>query len=174
MTSKWYVLTLFGADQHGIVAKTTKELFAVGANLGETSMTRLGDYFTIMAFIEFDGAIEILEKSLVTVSQSLNLQFHFDKLGDHRHSHSTPNIRITFYGRDALGLVANVTSELDACGINILDLQTDMTDSEGTPLYVINIEGESENENQSLKSAVKNLKEKDIDIHVDVIDTLIG
>ena len=44
----WLMLTLVGKDRPGIVAKISQFLFDMQGILGETSMTRLGDNFTIM------------------------------------------------------------------------------------------------------------------------------
>ena len=49
--SDWYMLTLIGQDRPGIVAAVTKGLFEAGCNLGETSMLRLGNNFTIMMMV---------------------------------------------------------------------------------------------------------------------------
>jgi len=43
-----YMVTVVGRDRPGIVAALTDALYRGGANLGETSMARLGGNFTIM------------------------------------------------------------------------------------------------------------------------------
>ncbi|MCW8983520.1 MAG: amino acid-binding protein, partial [Gammaproteobacteria bacterium] len=40
--NNWYMVTLVGRDQKGIVSRVTKALFEGGCNLGEASMMRLG------------------------------------------------------------------------------------------------------------------------------------
>ena len=44
----WLMLTLVSKDRPRIVAKISQVLFDMQGILGETSMTRLGDNFTIM------------------------------------------------------------------------------------------------------------------------------
>jgi glycine cleavage system transcriptional repressor len=44
----WLMLTLVGKDRSGIVAKISQVLFGMQGILGDTSMIRLGDNFTIM------------------------------------------------------------------------------------------------------------------------------
>ena len=106
MPEKWYILTLFGLDQPGIVARISNEIFKLGANLGETSMSRLGDYFTIMAFVEFSGQSAQLKQHIDQAAEELNLRYHLDQLNQHGHQQSAPNIRIRFYSNDRSGLVA--------------------------------------------------------------------
>jgi len=61
---KWFMVTLVGKDQPGIVAKLTLALFENDCNLGEASMTRLGGNFTIILMVQFSGLEGELERIL--------------------------------------------------------------------------------------------------------------
>ena len=69
---QWFMLTVIGSDQAGIVSGLTGALYQAGANLGEASMARLGGNFTIMlenlwnrlACLQFDQFIQLNELPL--------------------------------------------------------------------------------------------------------------
>lgn len=174
MSNKWYILTLYGSDQLGIVSRITNALYNIGANLGETSMSRLGNYFTILALVEFNKDQQILSDQIQNVTDALGLRFHLDQVPKQNHKQLIPNIRITFYGNDRAGLVAKVSAELSRCKVNILDLQTDVTDDPGNPMFVMTIEGLAMEGTDQLEDAISQLKSQGINIRVETIDTLIG
>ncbi|WP_455205874.1 ACT domain-containing protein, partial [Kaarinaea lacus] len=62
MSKSWYMLTLVGKDQPGIVAKISSALFQAGCNFGEASMMRLGGNFSIMLMVQTDVSAEQLQE----------------------------------------------------------------------------------------------------------------
>jgi len=78
--SNWYMLTLIGKDQPGIVAKLTDALFEAGCNLGETSMIRLGDNFTVMMMVDGRQGEDALRAVLQPVVEALRLTLHIDSI----------------------------------------------------------------------------------------------
>ena len=80
---KWYMLTLVGKDRPGIVAHVTAALYEGGANLGETSMMRLGGNFSIMMMVQFSGNTHALQETVGGVAESLGLQLHIDHIEGH-------------------------------------------------------------------------------------------
>ena len=76
--SNWYMLTLVGKDQAGIVAKLTTALFEAGCNLGETSMIRLGNNFTVMMMVDSPEGEARLRTVLQPVIDQLQLALHID------------------------------------------------------------------------------------------------
>ena len=84
---KWFMVTIVGKDQPGLVAKVSLALFQAGGNLGEASMARLGTNFTIMLMAQIDGTANDLEKILTPVAESLDLHCHEDLIeGDQARS----------------------------------------------------------------------------------------
>ena len=80
---KWYMLTLVGKDRPGIVAHVTAALYEGGANLGETSMMRLGGNFTIMLMVSGDSSEPAVQEvylprpsSSVRLSGALTARWH--------------------------------------------------------------------------------------------------
>ena len=173
--SKWYMVTLVGKDQTSIVSHVTAALYDGGANLGETSMMRLGGNFTIMMMVEFSGSLKNLHDVLSSVTESMGMHLHIDHIEATLHEHKIPDVRISVYGADKPGIVSKVTSALSEAGLNILDLESDVAGDKDKPLYIMNIEGEATEGITSLESALKIVSEESgIDAELVEIDTMIG
>lgn len=171
----WFMVTIVGKDQPGLVAKVSLALFQAGGNLGEASMTRLGTNFTIMLMAQIDGAANDLEKILAPVAESLGLRCHVDPIEGDLHSHVQPDVRISVYGADCPGIVAEVTGALAEEGLNILNLETDVGGAEEEPVYIMNIEGAALKGIAGLEKALNKLaNEKNLETRLSPIDTMIG
>jgi len=171
----WYMVTIVGKDRPGLVARVSKELFKAGGNLGEASMVRLGENFSIMLMAQIDSTAEELEKILAPVSEEMGLRHHVDAIEGELHHHVEPNVRISVYGADCPGIVAEVTGALAEEGLNILNLETDVGGTEENPVYVMNLEGIAARGIESLKKALDTLaSEKNLETQISPIDILIG
>lgn len=173
--NKWYMVTLIGKDQTNIVSHVTAALYDGGANLGETSMMRLGGNFSIMMMVEFSGSTKNLRDVLTTVTDSLGLHLHIDHIDAKLHEHKIPDVRISVYGADRAGIVSKVTSALAEAGLNILDLESDVAGDEQKPLYIMHIEGEASEGVKALESALQIvIDENGVNAELVEIDTMIG
>lgn len=172
--SKWYMLTLVGADRPGIVAKVSKALYEGGCNLGEASMARLGGNFTIMLMVQFEGSAHALRDLVAPVSDSLGLHLHVDRIEGELHRHLVPDVRISVFGADRAGIVAQVTGALAEAGLNILDLESDVGGTQEQPIYIMHIEGQAREGIEALRSALEIVARDGIDVRIEPIDTLIG
>jgi len=171
---KWYMLTLVGKDRPGIVAHVTAALYEGGANLGETSMMRLGGNFTIMMMVQFSGTTHALKDLVGGVAESLGLQLHIDHIEARLHDHRIPDVRITVYGADRAGIVAKVTGVLAEAGLDILELDSDVAGTDAEPIYIMNIEGHAAEGVPALESALDIVRAEGIDASLQPIDTLVG
>jgi glycine cleavage system transcriptional repressor len=171
---KWYMLTLVGKDRPGIVAHVTSALYEGGANLGETSMMRLGGNFTIMMMVQFSGTTHALKDLVGGVAESLGLQLHIDHIEARLHDHRIPDVRITVYGADRAGIVAKVTAVLAEAGLDILELDSDVAGTDAEPIYIMNIEGHAAEGVPALESALDIVRAEGIDASLQPIDTLVG
>ena len=171
---KWYMLTLVGKDRPGIVAHVTAALYEGGANLGETSMMRLGGNFTIMMMVQFNGTTHALQDLVGGVAESLGLQLHIDHIEARLHDHRIPDVRITVYGADRAGIVAKVTGVLAEAGLDILELDSDVAGTDAEPIYIMNIEGHAAEGVLALESALDIVRAEGIDASLQPIDTLMG
>ena len=172
--SHWFMVTLVGKDRPGIVAHATSALYEEGCNLGETSMLRLGGNFTIMMMVSYNGNKKGLENLLLTVAQSLDLQLHVDAIEGGLHRHLQPQMRITVSGADRAGIVAKVTTALSEVGFNILELESDVAGTEAKPIYIMHIEGSSDEGIDAVAGALDVVRRDGIDVKLSPIDTLIG
>lgn len=170
----WYMLTLVGKDRSGIVAHVTHALYEGGCNLGETSMMRLGTSFTIMMMVEHAGNVKSLQNLLQTETDSLGLHLHIDHIEGGLHQHHVPDVRISVYGTDRAGIVAQVTQALSEAGLDILDLASDVGGTESEPIYIMHIEGQAKEGIAALQSALDIVKQQGVDAQLSAIDTLVG
>jgi glycine cleavage system transcriptional repressor len=168
------MLTLVGNDQQGIVAKVTAALFEGGANLGEASMIRLGGAFTIMLMVESENSASEMETMLAPVTQALALQLHVMAFEGGLHRHQTPDVRITVFGADRAGIVAQVTGALAEAGLNITDLESDVAGSAEKPIYIMHIEGIADAGIAALEAALQGPIGEGIDVSIEEVETLIG
>jgi glycine cleavage system transcriptional repressor len=172
----WFMLTVVGEDRPGIVAKLTHALFEGGCNLGEASMIRLGGSFTVMLMVKYSGSEKLLSELIEPVIDSLGLHQHIDIMDGGLHQHQVPDARVTVFGADRAGIVAQVTGVLAEAGLNILDLESDVGGSDDKPIYIMIIEGCATEGIESLQSALDIIiREGDgIEATIEPIETLIG
>ena len=169
------MLTLVGRDRPGIVSQVTLALYKGGGNLGEASMVRLGGNFSIMLMVHYDGSAELLKKLISPVCNALELRIHIDLIQGELHDHLEPDVRISIYGADRAGIVAETTGVLTEVGLNILNLESDVGGSPEKPIYIMEIDGVASKGIKSVKLALDKLaKEKNVETSVTAINKLIG
>jgi glycine cleavage system transcriptional repressor len=171
---EWNMLTLVGADRPGIVARVTRAIYRAGGSLGEASMIRLGGSFTIMMMVSGKGAAVETERAVSQVASDLDLRFHMDPVEGGLHRHMVPNVQVRVTGADRSGIVADVTGALAEAGFNILELESDVAGDEDRPVYIMNIQGYSEQTIESLQAAVSRLADEGIAVDISSVETLIG
>jgi glycine cleavage system transcriptional repressor len=139
----WYMLSLVGKDRPGLVAQVSAALCKAGCNLGDSSMSRLGGNFSIMVMVQWDGPAEHLRTIVQPICQDLSLTPHIDALPGGMEHHVEPDVRISVYAGDRLGIVEDVTTALADAGLNILHLDSNIDLEEGSqgPTYYLHIEG---------------------------------
>jgi len=172
--ANWYMLTLVGKDRPGIVAKVTSALFEAGCNLGETSMIRLGDNFTVMMLVQSEGDEASLRKALEPALKALSLVLHVDSVSGERHQRPVPDVRILVHGADRAGIVSQVTARAADAGLNILDLESDVGGSDAEPIYILQIEGVAAQGVEAIQDALAPLQAEGVKVDVQPIETLIG
>lgn len=166
----YFIVTAFGEDKPGIVAKTTKILYEKGMNIEDSSMTKLNNEFTIMLIVKGESDLNQLKTAFDKLSEEENLTFVVKQLPEDTISkpsiHYPQTVDIVVYGADKLGIVYNVSKLLAQMRINISDLRTEKTDH----LYVMFIEAQipAEISLENLKEEIEKLKKElnvDIAIH---------
>ena len=170
----WFILSVVGRDRPGIVSHVTAALYEGGCNLGETSMIRLGDSFTIMMMVRHEGTVKSLQYLLATVTDSMGLHVHIDKMDGHLHRHPEPDVHIAVYGADRPGIVAHVTSALAEVGLNIVNLDSDIGGTDENPIYIMHIDGIAGEGIAALESALSVVVKEGIEAKLTPIETMIG
>ncbi len=170
---KWYMMSLVGKDQSGIVAQVSAALFEAGGALGETSMMRLGCNFTIMMMVEMEGSADQLGVVVGPVAEKLGLHLHIDEIDPGLHQHQIPDLRVVVHGADRPGIVAQVSGALADSGFDVTDLDSQVGGSEAAPIYILLIEGDANSGIETIHQALEPLSTT-VDFRVEEIETLIG
>ncbi|MEV0896717.1 ACT domain-containing protein [Actinoplanes sp. NPDC049802] len=125
-------ITVIGPDRTGIVADVSEALAAVGANLTDSTMTRLRGHFAMTLICtgptesEATRALEpVATGGLLATVRRVEPEADSAAAGE-------PYL-VSVHGADRLGIVAAVTRVVAAAGGNITDLTTRLTG----PLYVL-------------------------------------
>ena len=173
-SDKRYMITLVGQDRPGIVAALTSVLFDAGISLGEASMMRLGDNFAVMVAVEVDQDPAQLRQLLAPVATQLDLRLHVDPCRGRSRDQAVPDIRISVFGADRSGIVAQVTSALAETGFNILDLESDIAGTDTEPVYVLHIEGQAADGIEAIEAALEAVSRQGVSIEVSPVELMIG
>jgi glycine cleavage system transcriptional repressor len=168
----WKMLTVIGRDQPGIVAAITQALLQRNANLGEAAMQRLGGNFTIMMMVDFPGSKQDLVAAVEKEVKQMNLQVHADDIDAHLHDHMDSNVRVIIHGADRAGIVAQATGLLAQAGMNILELRSDVAGTSDKPIYILEIEGYSEQSVDAIKQLLTGVD--GLQTSVESIETMIA
>jgi glycine cleavage system transcriptional repressor len=171
---QWFMLTVVGKDQAGVVAGLSGALYQAGVNLGEASMARLGGNFTIMLMLESEADEAALRRQLDPVARQMALHVHLDRIEGRLHQHVEPNVRIAVHGADRPGIVAQVTSALAAAGLNILDLESDVGGTADQPIYIMVIDGRASGGVPTIARALEPVRLSGIEVRLTPLDTIIG
>ena len=171
----WFMLSLVGLDKPKIVAKLSAGLCKNGCNLGESSMGRLGNYFTIMLMVEHEGDKESLQNIISSVCSPLSLDSHLVALEDGNQQHCEPDVRISLFAEDRIGIVEDATVPLANAGLNILHLESNLGEDSEVGNYYIHLEGTlTQGINQIYQVLEKLDKEKGVKSHLIPINAQIS
>jgi glycine cleavage system transcriptional repressor len=126
-------ITVIGRDRPGIVADVAEVLARVGANLTDSTMTRLRGHFAMTLVCTGPAAAEV-EAVLAPLADDGQLLATVRAVGGdaERISPGEPYL-LAVHGADRLGIVAAVTRVVAEAGGNVTDLTTRLTG----PLYVV-------------------------------------
>jgi glycine cleavage system transcriptional repressor len=123
-------ITVIGPDRTGIVADVSEALAGVGANLTDSTMTRLRGHFTMTLVCTGPTAAEVTD-ALTSLTGVVTSVSSVEPEGDVK-ADGEPFV-VSVHGADRLGIVAAVTRVVAGAGGNITDLSTRLVGS----LYVL-------------------------------------
>ena len=107
-------------------------------------------------------------------SSNDRLILHIDAIEAELHQRPVPDVRILVHGADRAGIVAQVTGQAAAAGLNILDLDSDVGGTASQPIYILRIEGQAGQGLDAIEQALAPLRAQGVKVDVLPIDTLIG
>jgi glycine cleavage system transcriptional repressor len=146
MKTQRHLLTAAGRDRPGLVAAVTKVLFEEGCNLEDSAMTRLQGEFAMLLIFSGPFRPGRARSRLMALGKKLSLTLDLRPLSA-RESRAAPaaanGVLITVYGADRAGIVHRITDRLARARVNISDLSTHRTESDGTSGYILYLEGEA-------------------------------
>jgi len=138
------VISGTGKDRVGIVAELAEYLGQHDCNLMDSSMTKLRNEFAIILMVSLpEAGFADFKTGLESKKSELGLtitvrELHADDLKEHEKSDRYFLVRV--YGADRTGIVARVTRELAALGLNVTDVQTKMITQEKGDVFVMLLE----------------------------------
>ncbi|WP_017326591.1 glycine cleavage system protein R [Synechococcus sp. PCC 7336] len=144
-----FLISGFGRDRPGMVATVSKLLLDLGANLEDTSMTRLGGQFAMLMLLS-DGDVPLSVEAIRAAIAAR--QGEFDAAGLHllvseiedeeeEESATEPRYLIRVSGADRPGIVYGVTQFLADRGVNIVDVSSRRLQGSSRAVYLLLIEG---------------------------------
>ncbi|NUR52541.1 MAG: ACT domain-containing protein [Hamadaea sp.] len=127
-------VTVLGHDRPGIVADVTGVLATLGANLTDSTMTRLRGHFAMTLICAGELSAAEVEDALRPLTADGRLTVGVRDVGADEESPAAgvPHL-VHVHGADRLGIVAAVTRVLAEAGGNVTDLSTRLVG----PLYVL-------------------------------------
>ena len=138
---KKFIMTAFGKDRPGIVARTARIIFENGCNLEDSNMGRLADEFTLILLLsgQGDDIQEKLSKDCKRLEREKNIFVFIRPLDynipDFKNGNSFNTIEVE--GIDQAGIVYKISKLLSDHDINIetLKSQKKFSPNSGTALY---------------------------------------
>lgn len=164
------VLSMFGADQPGLVSGLTEILYERNANLGDADMTRIGGTFAfILVFSLPEENVDDVKEDLKDFSQEKDLLISTARASEFRSEWGKvePDTLVSVYGADRPGIVYRVSEELAALEVNICDLHSSLNDEEGLYIMTLEVHAHDRVDREELEERLETLGvELDVEITV--------
>ncbi|MEN2997658.1 MAG: ACT domain-containing protein [Brevinematia bacterium] len=176
---KKLALTCIGKDKPGIVAKVSEVLFKAGCSIEGSRMSLLqGEFTIILIFTLFEEKnYHFLKRELKRVEYEMDIEIIIREIDPEEYIEVQKVPKKTFvinvYGADKPGIVFNVTNLLFINNINIIDLFTDVIESEGKKLYImsITVDGSNISSIEFLKERIEKIcKDMGLEVSVEEIE----
>jgi glycine cleavage system regulatory protein len=129
------ILTLIGDDRPGIVEQLSDRVLAAGANWEESRMARLAGKFAgiLRVGVESDRAQELVQALTALESRGLKVVVE----GGAAANEAPRTVAFELLGNDRPGIVRDISRVLASRGVNIEELETELTSAPetGDPLF---------------------------------------
>lgn len=136
-----FIVTAFGPDNYGIVARVTSALAELNCNLADSTMSNLSGHFAMMLVVDGDVDEKSIFLSIQRKCSELNLVVDVKQVS----SETSLNLDgdryvLSVYGTDHPGIVAGICEVLAGHNANIYDLTTRVTSSDSSKIYAMIME----------------------------------
>ena len=136
------IISAVGSDRPGIVSEISGVITSHGGNIEKSRMTRLGSDFTIIMLVMVDSkwkeslvvALQAIKELSITIKST---EPNTVITGENCQVTAGENCQISLSGADNEGIVKVLSKYLVGKSINILEMQTHITNAPvtGTPLF---------------------------------------
>lgn len=138
-----FILTAFGPDNYGIVARVTSALSELNCNLADTTMSNLSGHFAMMLVVDTSDIVD--ERSIFNTVQKkcaeLNLVVDVKQVEDSGNDElDGERFAVSVYGTDRPGIVSGICEVLAAHDANIFDLTTRVIETGTSLIYTMILE----------------------------------
>jgi len=144
MAKEYFVITIIGPDRRGLVAKITKNIVSLNANIEKSHMTRLGGEFAVLMLLSItNGKRQTLLAGLNKMNgNQVKVFVKETDLGRVKVFEGFIPYEISVIGADHEGIVHNVAEHLAELHIQVDDMETQVTNAPvtGTPLFSMQAE----------------------------------
>ena len=165
---KYYALTFVTKDRPGVVAEVSKILYEKGFNIADSSSTRLREVFSMILIVSHTAKLS--EQEIAGYFTDLVPSVHHLEDSSSEMENGKEHYILSVYGADKPGIVHGITAKLAGLGINIIDLQTQLVNSEKGP-YIMILEVLADGADESWFAPVKaEAKEIGTDITIRKLD----
>lgn len=167
-----YALSFLSNDSKGLVSEAAKVLLENGFNIADSSSTLMHGVFSMIFVVTSNNDFsESQVQDMFRNSPFVPNVFKFT------HEEKEPEgiaYSISVYGADKPGIVHEITSVLAKYDINISDLQTKITGSKNSKVYIMMLEAsvpENLDENIWIKALKESAKNIGTDVTIKKIET---
>ncbi len=142
---KTSLLAVFGKDRPGIIASVTGVLYETRCNLEDITMTILESEFAMLVVVSYDGKQKLaVDKRLQVLSKKSKLVYSWTEItGPRIRGEAAKDARlyvVSAIGRDRTGIVYQISRELAAQKLNILDLNSKILGQAPKSIYAMVLE----------------------------------
>ena len=157
------IISAVGTDRSGIVSEISGIITSHGGNVEESRMSRLGSDFAIIMLVSVDPD---WTESLKVALQSINDLTIISKPTETQEEMEGMQCQIQLSGADNEGIVKVLSKYLAGKSINILEMQTHISNAPitGTPLFNL----------RATSAFPENLKIKDVQSDLNQISQQLG
>lgn len=139
-TSTSLVVSIVGADRHGIVSLLAERAQRFGANWAASRMTRLASEFAGMVHLEVPRENAHALATALRALSSSGLQVLVARSDGATVAASLRGVELKLVGQDRLGIVSSLTRILSQRGISIENIHTEIVRSGGSGTQTFQIE----------------------------------